>query len=113
MRRFQTVPTNYVLSKNKKNIKIFQLSENFFIFEVQKYIRLLHGQVFVMLLKHDILFQTHFHNEACFLTVRINISTYSHGKKQTNKRKEEMRQVGKKEKLAKIEKTERKKTSQR
>ena len=45
-RRFLRVPTIYVLSKNKKNIEIFQLK--IFNFKTSKNPCLLHGQVFVM-----------------------------------------------------------------
>ena len=42
-----TVPTTYVLSKNKKNIKIFQLK--IFISTAKIIYCILHGRVFVML----------------------------------------------------------------
>ena len=45
-RRFYRVPTIYVLSKNKKNIKIFLLK--IFNFYSSKNLCLLHGQVFLM-----------------------------------------------------------------
>ena len=45
-RRFYHVPTIYVLSKNKKNIKIFQLK--IFNFLKLKNLCILHGQIFVM-----------------------------------------------------------------
>ena len=41
-------PTIYVLSKNKKNIKIFVMKFSIFIFTAEKNLCVLHGQVFVM-----------------------------------------------------------------
>ena len=43
---YQLVPTIYVLSKNKKNIKIFLMK--FSIFKADKNHCILHGHVFVM-----------------------------------------------------------------
>ena len=44
-RRFYRVPTIYVLSKNKRNIKIFLMK--FSIFTDEKNLCILHGQVFI------------------------------------------------------------------
>ena len=48
LRRFHSVPTINVLSKNIKNIKHFSIK--FSIFTTEKNLCTLHGQVFVMLL---------------------------------------------------------------
>ena len=45
--KHRRVPTIYVLSKNKKNIKFFPM--NFSIFDAEKNLCILHGQVFVIL----------------------------------------------------------------
>ena len=45
-RRFLLVPTIYVLSKNKKNIKKFPM--NFSIFTARKYLHILYRQFFIM-----------------------------------------------------------------
>ena len=50
LRRFLRVLTTYVLSKNKKNIKIFQLK--IIIFTAVKNCCILHGRVFVMMNDH-------------------------------------------------------------
>ena len=47
LRRFKRVPTIYVLSKNKKNIKIRNISQ-LFIFTAVKYCSILHRHVCVM-----------------------------------------------------------------
>ena len=42
------MPTIYVLSKNKKNIKLNIFLMKFSIFTAEKNLNILHGQVFVM-----------------------------------------------------------------
>ena len=46
MRRFEHVPTIYVLSKNMKKVKFFH--QNIIVFTAMKYCRILHGHVCVM-----------------------------------------------------------------
>ena len=53
LRRFERVPTTYVLSKNKKNIKSFS-TDIFNFYMWKKNLCILHGWVFVMVLNNTL-----------------------------------------------------------